>query len=270
VDEYIVSKPPNSAYRVCDLEGLTSIASQPEVVDLVAQVVERIDAIYMERGLNRAEAAEKSLMRGAWATAAMEGAEYPWGEMASLAVARDEPLVMVVRAAMRATTSAVGAVGDRALGAFGVIAKIGAAAGSGFVDEAMLGQPRVDSVADDPLHIGQLPDVVEMHQRLGAIAKVWSAPAEIPTLVLAGVIHAELALARPFAWGSGLVARAVPRYLFISRGLDPAGVLSPEMALWRAGRTSYVRALQARRGSLSDWVKWWLQTQASAFHSEEK
>lgn len=264
-----MNRAPNSAYRACDLAELNLITSQPDVSDLVAKAVAGVDAIYMERGLNRAEAAEKSLMRGGWATAAMEGAEYPWAEMASLEEARDEPLVAVVRAAMRATTAATGAVGDRALGAFGVIAKIGAAAGSGFVNEAMLGQPRVDSIVDDPLHIGQLPDVIEMHQRLGAIARLWSAPTEVSALVLSGVIHAELALARPFVWGSGLVARAVPRYLFMSRGLDPAGVLSPEMALWRAGRTSYVRALQARERSLSDWVKWWLQTQARAFHSDE-
>ncbi len=254
-----MSKSPKVAYRVSDLSDLATVASEPEVRDLVAAALSRVDAIYMDRGADRAALAERSLLRGGWASAALEGAEYPWGEMSGLSSARDEPLVMVVRAAMRATTAAVGAVGDRALGAFGVIARIGAAAGGGFVNESILGQPRIDLIADDPLHIGLAPAIPQMRSRLDAIAKLWVAPAEISALVVAGVVHAELALARPFTWGSGFVARAVPRYLFISRGLDPAGLLAPEMGIWRAGRTSYVRALQAREQSLSEWVKWWLR-----------
>lgn len=245
-------------YRASDLAELTAVASEPAVVDLVAQLTAGIDAIYMARGFDRAGGSERSLLRGGWASAAIEGAEYPWGEMTGLSDTGDEPLAMVVRASMRATTAAAGAVGDRALGAFGVIAKISSAAGTGFVSEAVLGQPRVESVVDDPLHIGVLPNVGDLRQRLDAVAKLWAAPGGVSTLVLAGVIHAELALARPFTWGSGLTARAVPRYLFVARGLDPAGLLAPEMGLWRAGRPGYVQALRGREQSLSGWVKWWL------------
>jgi len=259
-----MSEGPTSPYRSCDLAELAAVAKEPTVLALVSDVTAALDAIYMERGLNRVEVSERSLLLGGWASAALEGAEYPWVEMGGLAGARDEPLVQVVRAAMRATTAAVGAVGDRALGAYGVIAKIAAAAGAGFVSEADLGQPRVDSVADDPLNLGGVPPVSEMRDRLRAIAQLWSAPAEVSALVLAGVVHAELALARPFYWGSGLVARAVPRYLLMARGLDPAGFLAPEKGLWRAGRTSYVRAVQASQGSRAEWVRWWLTQHRNA------
>jgi hypothetical protein len=253
-----VSDAANEAYRVRTLNELVALAGDAELAGLAGAVRAKVDAIYMERRFDRPAAAELSLNRGAWASAALEGAEYPWAEMSSLESARDEPLVAVVRAAMRATTAAVGAVGDRALGAFGVLARIASAAGAGFVPADALGRPRTEP-ADDPLNLGPAPSAAELPARLDAIAKLWVAPPEIPALIVAGVVHAELALARPFAWGSGLVARAVPRYLFTARALDPAGLLTPEMALWRAGRVSYVRALQKYgSGDTKEWLFWWL------------
>lgn len=258
----------NQAYRVCSLSGLVAAAASHEVAGLASAVRAQVDAIYMERRFDRKAAAELSLNRGAWASAALEGAEYPWSEMSSLGSARDEPLVAVVRAAMRATTAAAGAVGDRALGAFGVLARIAGAAGAGFVSDEDLGRPRIESVApdtaradaDDPLSLGLVPAATELPARLDAIAKLWAAPREVSALVVAGVVHAELAIARPFQWGSGLVARAVPRYLFASRGLDPAGLVAPEMCFWRAGRPSYARALHAyQNGEVASWLVWWLE-----------
>jgi hypothetical protein len=269
-----VSDAANEAYRVRNLNELVALAGDAELAGLAGAVRAKVDTIYIERRFDRPAAAELSLNRGAWASAALEGAEYPWAEMSSLESARDEPLVAVVRAAMRATTAAVGAVGDWALGAFGVLARIASAAGAGFVPADALGRPRTEPAAlavpraapaaartdaDDPLNLGSAPSAAELPAQLDAIAKLWVAPPEIPALIVAGAVHAELALARPFAWGSGLVARAVPRYLFTARALDPAGLLTPEMALWRAGRVNYVRALQKYgSGDTKGWLVWWL------------
>ena len=52
-------------------------------------------------------------------------------------------------------------------------------------------------------------------------------PTSAPAIVVAGVAHAEVAVTRPFAWGSGLVARSLTRLVLASRGVDPDGVTCP-------------------------------------------
>ena len=50
---------------------------------------------------------------------------------------------------------------------------------------------------------------------------------------------------RPFAWGSGLLARASVRLVLASRGVDPSLFSIPEHGMLEMGRPAYVKALRA-------------------------
>ena len=80
----------------------------------------------------------------------------------------------------------------------------------------------------------------------------------MPALVVAAVAHGEVAVTRPFAWGSGLVARAMTRLVLAARGVDPDGITVPEAGLFAAGRTAYVEALKAYASGDPEGVGRWI------------
>ena len=51
---------------------------------------------------------------------------------------------------------------------------------------------------------------------------------DAPALLVAAVVHAELAAAAPFASHNGLVARAAERLVLVARGLDEKSLVVPE------------------------------------------
>ena len=77
------------------------------------------------------------------------------------------------------------------------------------------------------------------------LAGTLTSPTEAPALVVAAIAHAEVAVVRPFAWGSGLLARATTRLVLAGRGLDPSLFSIPEHGMLELGRPAYVRALHA-------------------------
>ena len=77
------------------------------------------------------------------------------------------------------------------------------------------------------------------------LAQTLTTPTEAPAIVVAAIAHAELAVVRPFAWGSGLLARASTRLVLASRGVDPSLFSIPEHGMLEMGRPAYVNALRA-------------------------
>ena len=114
---------------------------------------------------------------------------------------------------------------------------------SGFVADSELGRPRSGDAADDPLRLGPPPDSAEVAARLANFGQVL-VTSTAPGVLVAAVAHAEVAVVRPFGWGSGLVARALPRLLLAQRGVDPSMLGAPEVGLRAVGRPAYVRALR--------------------------
>ena len=49
---------------------------------------------------------------------------------------------------------------------------------------------------------------------------------------------------RPFAWGSGLIGRALVRCVLAERGLDPSLFTIPEHGFVETGRPAYVQAIK--------------------------
>jgi hypothetical protein len=96
--------------------------------------------------------------------------------------------------------------------------------------------------------------------RLALLADVLTTPTAAPALVVAAVAHGELAVLRPFRWGSGLISRAVVRLVLADRGVDPSLFSIPEHGFMELGRTSYVRALRSYASGtpagMSDYLVW--------------
>ena len=86
----------------------------------------------------------------------------------------------------------------------------------------------------------RLAGVTEMLQVVGSPG--------VSGLVVASVVHAEMAAVRPFVQGNGVVARAVERALVQATGLDPTGVAVPEVGHLRGGLAPYV----GRAGGVRD------------------
>lgn len=101
-------------------------------------------------------------------------------------------------------------------------------------------------------------------QRLAAILRGNSST---PALVVAAIVHAEIAAGRPFTSHNGIVARAAERLTWVARGVDPSSVLVPE-AGHLALRTAYVDALAGYReggGLAGAGVSVWWRYAASAY-----
>ncbi|HVV18359.1 MAG TPA: oxidoreductase [Pseudonocardiaceae bacterium] len=71
--------------------------------------------------------------------------------------------------------------------------------------------------------------------RLELLARFVSGGTSVPAPVLAAVVHGELLTLAPFGVADGLVARAASRLTLIATGLDPKGLVVPEVAYLRAG-----------------------------------
>jgi hypothetical protein len=71
--------------------------------------------------------------------------------------------------------------------------------------------------------------------RLDLLASLVVAESGVPAPVLAAVVHGELLTLAPFGTADGVVARAATRLTLIATGLDPKGLVVPEVALLRRG-----------------------------------
>ena len=100
--------------------------------------------------------------------------------------------------------------------------------------------------------------------RLLALATTLGRPTTAPALVVAALVHAELATAEPFGTADGVVARAAERLVMVDRGVDPASVTVPE-AGHAADPAAYRAALVAYAGGGRAGVTTWLLYAAEAF-----
>jgi hypothetical protein len=86
----------------------------------------------------------------------------------------------------------------------------------------------------------------------------------VPALLLAAVVHADLATTAPFASHNGLVARAAERLVLVARGVDEKSLTVPEAA-HLALRAEYESNLRAYRDGGPNGVHAWLLYAAEAY-----
>jgi Fic family protein len=151
----------------------------------------------------------------------------------------------VLEAALRLTAAVPTQVDVFTRAPLQALAHLHALTATGFVPASDLGRPRAGDDADDPLNLGPVVPAGVAADRLARLASTLTTPTQAPALIVAAIAHAELAVLRPFAWGSGLLARATPRLVLAGRGVDPSLFSIPEHGMLELGRPAYVRALRA-------------------------
>ncbi|MGE0818312.1 MAG: oxidoreductase [Candidatus Nanopelagicales bacterium] len=239
---------------------LAPLLDLPGVADATTSARDAVDQVLWDRAV-RARAGEivgSSRMRGGWASAAIDGAEVRPDALVSGDALDGSPIGRVVAAALAVQVETPLLVDTFGRAPLQALSRLHAVAAAGFVPDDGRGRLRTDDQADDPLRLGGLPAYDEASRRMTQLATLLTAPTEAPALVVAAVAHGELAVLRPFAWGSGLVARACTRLVLAARGLDPDGLTVPEAGLFAAGRPAYAEALRAYASGTPEGVARWI------------
>ena len=154
-----------------------------------------IDALLRDRGLRRTgpDLTAEALLRGARASAALEGRGYD------------------ATGALRLSTELLGLLPAWRTAPLQALARMHTLLARGTAAEDQLGRPVPTSAV-----------------RLSDLAGRLTAPTAAPALVVAAVVHAEIAAAEAFAGHNRVLARAAERLVLVERGIDPASVTVPE------------------------------------------
>lgn len=178
---------------VTEVDPLITLSGLEGVPSAVAAARDAVDVVLRDRGLRRIEAGRRArtLLDGARANA-------------DLSADPERLLPGAVRAAGELHELAGSIL--RAPGQ--AIARVHTLVAHGLVPDAELGRLR--------------PGVGD---RMAGLQQLLTTPTEAPGLVLAAVVHAELATAEPFGVGDDVVARVVEQAVLVARGVDPLGVV---------------------------------------------
>ncbi len=221
--------------RLGSLEGVGSA---------MAATRDGIDALLRDRGLRQSapDLTGESLLRGAHASAVLEGAE------ATLDDVRAGSADPIALAAVRLSAELLALVPVLGSSPLQALARLHTLAGKGIADDEDLGRPRDADSA----------------RRLGDLGRRLVVDTSAPALVVAAVVHAEIATAAPFVSHNGLVARAAERLVLVARGVDPKALVVPE-AGHLALRREYESNLRGYRDGGGAGVHAWLLYAAEAY-----
>ncbi|MEO6472455.1 MAG: oxidoreductase [Aeromicrobium sp.] len=219
-------------------------ASLEGIPSAYAATRDGLDSLLRDRGLRRStpEATGDSLLRGAAATAAIEGSTY--GVDALRAGDGDA----TARGAVLLSTELLGLVPVWNRSPLQAIARIHSLAAGGNADPDDLGRPSNPAGAE----------------RLNLLSRLVSMPTDAPGLVVAALVHAEIAVAGAFVSHNGVVARAAERLVLVAKGVDPASVTVPE-AGHAAAISGYRSALAAYEGGEASGIHQWLMYASKSF-----
>jgi hypothetical protein len=183
-----------------------------------------------------AEVSGESALRGARASAALDGVDVPLADLRAGSV--EDP---VVQGSLRVSVG-LGAFVDTWSRAPGqVLARLHVLAAADLADRGDLGRPAP--------HAGP---------RLGGLLQLVTGPSAVPAVLVAGLVHGELAALAPFGTADGVVARAAGRLTAIGRGLDPKAVSVPEVGFLELGAGDYRERLAGYASGGPDGVAAWL------------
>lgn len=227
-----------------DTDPLARLAALEGVASAMAATRDGIDAMLRDRGLRRTtpDLTGESLLRGAHASAVLEGAESTLEEM------RSGDCLPMAQASLRVSTELLGLVPTLQRAPLQAFARLHTLAGKGIAADDDLGRPRSEESAG----------------RLRQLGDTLSADTEAPALLVAAVVHAELAAAAPFVSHNGIVARAAERLVLVGRGVDAKSLVVPELGHLKL-RPEYESNLRGYRDGGSAGVHSWLLYAAEAY-----
>jgi hypothetical protein len=189
-------------------DPLSWLVSLEGVPSGLAAARDGIDVVLRDRGLRRTspETTGESLLRGAHASATLEGST------STLAQVRAGEGDAIAQDALRVSTELLSLVPTLGRSPLQALARLHALASATSLPAEQRGRPR------DAESAGRLRD----------LADLITSSAGSPGLLVAAVVHADLATAAPFASHNGLVARAAERLVLVARGVDEKSLVVPE------------------------------------------
>lgn len=252
--------------------ALTGLTALPGVADAIDAAREACTQLRWHGALRRRvpEVAAESRVRGARASAFLEGAEFSVDLVRDVIrgatpLGHDGPEEQVLHGAIQATsvteqlTSVVLTAPAQAL------ARLHTAAAADLAAPEELGRPRLPGeTAAELRDLGAAPDAAAAGARLRGVVELITRAKEEPGILVAAIAHAEIASARPFVHGNALVARALERLLLQVLGVDPTGAVVSEAGYSRQGAVAYQGALAAYSGGSPDGVALWLRHYAES------
>ncbi|MGY2079141.1 oxidoreductase [Modestobacter sp. SYSU DS0657] len=226
------------AARPTGPDPLAPLLGLPGVAAAAEDARAAVDRLLGHRVLRRESAgvSAESALRGARASAAVEGTDVPLPAVRAGEV--DDP---VVQGSLRVSVGLGSMVETWQRAPGQVLARLHVLAAADLADPDRLGRP----------HGAAGP-------RLGGLFSIITGATTVPAVVLAAVVHGELAALAPFGTQDGVVARAAGRLVGITRGLDPKAVSVPEVGFAELGRDGYDTALAGYRSGGPDGVAGWL------------
>lgn len=189
-------------------DPLAWLASAEGVPSAFASARDGIDVMLRDRGLRRTspETTAESLLRGAHASAVLAGSG------STLAEVRDGEGDAAAGDAVRVATELLGLAPTLRTAPLQALARLHTLAATASQPPDRRGRPRDGDGA----------------RRLRGVADLLTTPTSAPALLVAAVVHAELATAACFGSHDGLVARAVERLVAVARGVDEKSLVVPE------------------------------------------
>jgi len=247
-------------------DPLAPLASLPGVRAAVDSVRGAVDRIYGHRVMRRrsSEISAEAALRGARGSAALAGADWALEELRRRSDFGPEGEPRTVGAALRLTAEAGQLLDVWRQSPLRVLARLHLVAAGGSAPDAAVGRPRRagETVAEDaPAPAGPQalpPDADEVSARLDALTALIADGTEAPALVLAAVVHGELATLRPFPSYNGPVARAAERVVLVGAGLDPKAVCPAEVGHAELGRETYEKGLADYASGTPDGMARWI------------
>ncbi|WP_033822948.1 Fic family protein [Kitasatospora sp. MBT63] len=270
-------------------DPLAPLADLPGVPEAVAEVRKAVDRLYGHRVMRRRaqEVTSEAALRGARASAALDGADWPLEEVRRRSDFSADPQARTVGGALRISAEAgqllstwrhsplqvlarlhLLAVGDadpsagrprRAGESAGVLFPVELPAAEGVFGDG--GQP-----AEAVERGGELPPAPspeEAAARLDQLSQLLAARTEgaasgTPALVVSAVVHGELLALRPFGEHNGVIARAAQRIVLITEGLDPKAICPAEVGFAELGTEAYRTALLGYLGGTPEGMARWI------------
>ena len=230
--------PSRAPARPPGPDPLAPLLDLPGVRDAADGARAAVDRLLGHRVLRRESAgvSTESALRGARASAALEGVDVPLADLRAGRV--EEP---VVQGALRVSAALGTMTGTWTRAPGQVLARLHLLAAADLAGHEVLGRPGP--------HAGP---------RLGGLLGLVTGATTAPAVLVAALVHGEVAALAPFGTADGVVARAAARLTGVTRGLDPKAVSVPEAGFAELGREAYAAALAGYAAGGPDGVAGWL------------